>query len=188
MTTLVAIPGSSRQGSFNFALAQAAAQLAPAGCKVEIASIHEIPLYDGEVEAAQGSPPAVTALKEKIVAADGVVLVTPEYNNSLPGTLKNAIDWLSRPGKDIPRVFGDRPFGLIGATPGPGGTRLAQAAWLPVLRALGTRAWFGKSLFVSDAGKVFDADGRLADEKIKQLLTGYMEGFVRFVEQGMRKT
>ena len=78
-------------------------------------------------------------LKERVVETDGLLLVTPEYNTSIPGVLKNAIDWLTRPAKDIPRVFGDKPVALMGATPGPGGTRLAQAAWLPVLRILRTR-------------------------------------------------
>jgi chromate reductase len=179
MTQIVAIPGSWRSGSYNAALAQAAAGAAPAGCTVHVASLRDIPLYDGDVEKA-GIPAAVSALKDRVAAADGLLLVSPEYNNSVPGVMKNAIDWLSRPPKDSARVFGNRAVGLIGATPGAGGTRLAQAAWLPVLRTLGTRPWFGKSLYVSDAAKVFDEQGGIADAKVRELLAAYMKGFAEF--------
>ena len=101
-------------------------------------------------------PAAVTQLKEAIVGADGVLLVTPEYNNGIPGVFKNAIDWLSRPSSDVKRVFGGRPFALIGASPGQFGTTLSQAAWLPVLRTLGTQAWSGGRLMVPRAASVFD--------------------------------
>lgn len=86
----------------------------------------------------------MAALKDRIAAADGLLLVTPEYNNSIPGVFKNAIDWLSRPASDIGRVFDGKPVGLIGATPGGMGTPFSQTAWLPVLRTLGTRPFFGK--------------------------------------------
>ena len=180
MSTLLVIPGSWRKGSYNVALARAAVDCAPPGCEARLGSIRELPLYDGDVEAA-GVPAAVQALKEAVVAADGVLLVTPEYNNSIPGTFKNAIDWLSRPPKDASRIFRDRPFGLIGATPGMGGTRLSQAAWLPVLRTLGTRLWTGTPLYVAGAAKVFDADGQLIDTKVRELLTAYMQGLAAFV-------
>lgn len=181
MTRIVGIAGSLRKASFNAALLRAAAEIAPAGTQVEIAPIAGIPLYDGDLESERGIPAAVAALKDRIAAADGLLLVTPEYNSSMPGVLKNAIDWLSRPAKDIPRVFGDKPVAIIGATPGGGGTRLAQAAWLPVLRTLGARAWFGRQLHVAGAAQVFDAEGRLVDEKIRKLLTEFMAGFVAFV-------
>jgi NAD(P)H-dependent FMN reductase len=95
---------------------------------------------------------------------------------------KNAIDWLSRPAKDIPHVFGDKPVAIMGATPGRGGTRLAQNAWLPVLRTLGTRPWFGRQLYVAGAAQVFDAEGRLVDETIKKLLSEFMIRFATFVD------
>ena len=181
MARIIGIAGSLRKGSYNAALLRAAAERAPAGMEVEIASIAGIPLYDGDLESEQGIPDPVTVLKDKIAAADGLLLVTPEYNNSMPGVLKNAIDWLTRPAKDIPRVFGDKPVAIMGATPGGGGTRLAQTAWLPVLRTLGTRAWFGKQLYVTGAARVFDAEGRLVDEKINKLLSELMAGFAAFV-------
>src|SRR4030095_1943844 len=97
--TILGIAGSLRHSSFNAALLRAAAAAAPAGCTVDIASIRGIPLYDGDVEDATGVPEVVETLKEPVAAADGLLLVTPEYNNSLPGVFKNAIDWLSRPRK-----------------------------------------------------------------------------------------
>ena len=160
MTTIIGLSGSLRRASYNAALLGAAAELAPAGCTIEIASIKGIPLYDGDLEAKQGIPKPVAALKDRIAAADGLLLVTPEYNHSLPGVFKNAIDWLSRPASDIGRVFGNKPVGLIGATPGGMGTAFSQTAWLPILRTLGTRPFFGKMLYVSNAGKIFDAQGR----------------------------
>ena len=181
MTTILGLSGSLRRGSYNTALLRAARELAPEGVELEIGSIAGIPLYDGDLESEQGLPAAVTELKEKIVAADGLLLVTPEYNNSLPGVFKNAIDWLSRPPKDIPRVFGNKRVALIGATPGAGGTRLSQTAWLPVLRTLGAQAWFGKQLYVAHAGQVFDAEGKLVDEKVRKHLADLVTGFAAFV-------
>ena len=181
MATIVGIAGSLRKASFNAALLRAAAELVPSGTQVEIASLQGIPLYDGDLEREQGLPEAVSTLKERIATADGLLLVTPEYNSSLPGVLKNAVDWLSRPGNDIPRVFGDKPTALMGATPGMGGTRLAQSAWLPVLRTLGVRAWWGKQLYVSGANQVFDDQGKLVDQKVKQLLSTFMVEFAAFV-------
>jgi chromate reductase len=186
MTKIIGIAGSLRKASFNAALLRAAVDLTPAGVEVEIASIAGIPLYDGDLERDQGIPEVVAALKDRIAGADGLLLVTPEYNNSVPGVFKNAIDWLSRPPKDIPRVFGDKPTALIGATPGMGGTRLSQSAWLPILRTLGTRAWFGKQLYVASASQVFDAEGRLVDEKITKALSELMARFSAFVDDSRR--
>lgn len=181
MARIVGVAGSLRQGSYNAALLRAAAGLVPAGSALEIGSIAGIPLYDADHERERGIPEPVAALKERIAAADGLLLVTPEYNHSIPGVFKNAIDWLSRPPKDRARVFGDKPVAILGATDGPGGTRLSQAAWLPVLRSLGTRPWFGKQLYVNSAPEVFDQEGRLVDEKIRKLLAAFLEGFVDFV-------
>lgn len=180
MSTIIGISGSLRRGSFNSALLRAAVELAPPELTVEIASIREIPLYDADLEAAS-FPTAVAELKDRLAAADGLLIVTPEYNNSIPGVLKNAIDWLSRPGSDIKRVFGGRAVGLIGATPGQGGTRLSQTAWLPVLRQLDLRPFFARQLYVAGAGQVFDADGRLVDDKVRDLLRRYMAGLAEFI-------
>jgi len=163
-------------------LLRAAVEAVPAGSTIQIESIRDIPLYDGDVEAEQGIPQAVQHLKARIVAADGLLIVTPEYNNSMPGVLKNTIDWLSRPPADIPRVFRGRPVAIMGATPGQGGTLLSQAAWLPVVRTLGMRPWFEGRVNVSGAGKVFDTDGRVADEAIRDRIRIFVEGFTGFVD------
>lgn len=186
MATIAGLCGSLRNGSFNMMLLRAAAELAPAGTSIEIASIRGVPLYDGDVEASQGIPSVVEALKARIVAADGLLIATPEYNNSIPGVLKNAIDWLSRPPADIQRVFGSRPVAIIGASPGPFGTTLSQAAWLPVLRTLGMAPWFGGRMLVSSAAKVFDQDGRLIDESTRERLRKFVNGFAAFVAERAR--
>jgi chromate reductase len=180
MTTIIGIAGSLRKGSFNAALLRAAARSMPAGSTLEQASIAGIPLYDADVEA-QGMPPLVASLKDRVAAADGLLLVTPEYNNSMPGVLKNTIDWLSRPDSDIPRVFGGKRVALIGASPGAFGTILSQNAWLPVLKTLGAELWSGKKLYVSRAKTVFDEAGNLTDAKVAEHLTAFLQGFVAFV-------
>lgn len=167
-----------REASFNTALLRAAPELAPAEARLEIASIRDIPLYDGDVEAS-GVPAAVTKLKDQIAAADGLLIVTPEYNHSIPGVLKNAIDWLSRPPSDMARVFTHKKVGLIGATPGRGGTRFAQDAWLQVFRALALTPYFDGALYLDQAGSKFES-GRLVDPKTRELLAKYLSGFVTF--------
>jgi NAD(P)H-dependent FMN reductase len=183
MTKIVGISGSLRKASFNSALLRAAIELQPANVTIEIGSIEGIPLYNGDDEERSGIPPAVAALKEQIVAADGLLLVTPEYNNSIPGVFKNAIDWLTRPSADVARVFRQRPIAVIGASPGSFGTILSQAAWSPILRTLGTRPWFGSLLYVSSAGKAFDASGKLIDQATRDRLQKYLAGFAEFIDQ-----
>jgi chromate reductase, NAD(P)H dehydrogenase (quinone) len=186
MATIIGLCGSLRRASFNLALLKAAAAAAPPGTSIAVASIREIPLYDGDLEATDGIPKAVQDLKDQIAAADGLLIVTPEYNNSMPGVVKNAIDWLSRPGSDIPRVFRGRPVALMGATPGQGGTLLSQAAWLPVLRTLGMRPWFEGRLQISGAGKVFDGEGRVIDPATLDRIRTFVEGFAAFAEAERR--
>ena len=116
MTKILGISGSLRKASFNTGLMRAAAENLPDDVKFDTATLHGIPLYDGDIEKESGIPPAVTVLKQQVMAADGVILFTPEYNNSIPGVFKNAIDWLSRPSADIAKVFRNRPFALAGAS------------------------------------------------------------------------
>jgi NAD(P)H-dependent FMN reductase len=184
MTVLVGFSGSLRKGSFNTALLRAAATMMPAGSRLEIMSIAAFPLYNGDDEAAHGIPAEVAALKDAIAAADGLLVATPEYNNSIPGVTKNALDWLTRPPADIPRVFAGKPLALMGASPGGFGTILSQNAWLPVLRTIGAELWTGGRLLVSHAGSVFDADGAIADARTGDLLRKFVEGFVAFAQAG----
>jgi chromate reductase, NAD(P)H dehydrogenase (quinone) len=180
MSLIVGISGSLRRGSFNTSLLRAAVELMPAGHELRIESIDGVPLYNADVEA-EGIPGRVAELKKAIREADGLLLSTPEYNNSIPGVLKNTIDWISRPASDIKGIFGGKPVALMGASPGGFGTILSQNAWLPVLRTLGTNPWFGGRLLVSRAATVFDEHGKLIDENVRKQLEQFLRGFVEFV-------
>ena len=182
MITLLGLSGSLRRSSLNAGLLRASVELAPAGTTVEARGIADIPLYDGDAEAAHGIPPAVVTLKDEIARSSGLLIASPEYNASIPGVLKNAIDWLSRPADDIARVFGAKPVAVIGASPGGLGTVLGQQAWLPVLKRLGMQPWFGAQLTISHAGRVFDADGNLTDPETREKLRRFVAGFVQSLE------
>lgn len=179
MTTIATFSGSLRKNSLNTALMNACIAAAPAGVKIVAGSIKGIPLYDGDVEATEGLPEAVVALKRLVANADGLLIVTPEYNNSMPGVLKNAIDWMSR-GGDMKAVFGAKPVAIAGASPGGFGTLLSQTAWLPVIKALGAVAWPGGRLLVSHADKLFTEDGALTDEKTQAAIAAFVAGFAAF--------
>src|SRR5262245_65953005 len=114
MTRILGISGSLRSGSYNTALLRAAAPLVDAGVELEIALLHGIPLYDGDLETAEGLPEAARDLKSRVMACDGLLLATPEYNHGLPGVLKNAIDWLSPAPSDIPQVVGATRVAVMG--------------------------------------------------------------------------
>jgi chromate reductase, NAD(P)H dehydrogenase (quinone) len=183
MTKILGISGSLRRASFNTALLRASLELMPENAGLIAETIHGVPLYDGDVEAELGIPPRVAELKQAFREADGVLLVTPEYNNSIPGPFKNAIDWMSRPPADVKEVFKGKPVAVIGASPGAFGTVLSQAAWLPVLRTLGTSPWFEGRLLVSRAHTVLDANGKIIDETVKKQLQQFLHGFVQFVDR-----
>lgn len=175
MPTILGLSGSLRRGSFNAGLLRAAAELAPAGTTVEIGTIAGVPLYDADAEAASGLPEAVQRLQAQLRAADGLLLVTPEYNNGIPGVFKNAIDWMSR--GDGLALFAGKPVAVMGASPGGFGTLMAQDQWLAVLRTLRTRPWFEGRLLVSRAAGLFDPDGALTDAATRDQVTGFMAGF-----------
>jgi len=187
MVTIVGISGSLRKKSFNTAILEAAVELAPERARLVTHSIRGIPLYDGDIEAGSGIPESVTTLKDAIAAADGLLFVTPEYNNSIPGVFKNAIDWTTRPDSDMKRVYGGKPIALMGASPGGFGTILSQNAWLPVFRVLGVQLWTERRLLVSRAATLMDADGKLSDAKTRDHVRTLLEGFVTFIERQARR-
>jgi NAD(P)H-dependent FMN reductase len=178
---ILGVSGSLRAQSFNTALLRAAQAAAGEGVQIEAATLHGIPLYDGDLEQRDGTPQAVRELKQRIVASNGLLMVTPEYNNGVPGVFKNAVDWLSRKTPDMPLVFADRPVAVIGASPGGFGTIMSQNHWLPVLRTLGARHWSGGRLTVSRAQSVFGPDGALQDDTIRRQLAEFVHGFASFV-------
>lgn len=181
--TVVGISGSLRRDSYNTRLLEAAKERMPEGTRLEPHSIAGIPLYNFDEEEAHGIPKPVVALKQAIIDADGLLIATPEYNNSMPGVLKNTIDWLSRPPDDIAKVFGGRPVAIIGASPGNFGTILAQNAWLPVMRALGVNLWSGGRLMAPRAASLFGEDGPLSDEAMAKRLQTFMAGFVGYINE-----
>jgi NAD(P)H-dependent FMN reductase len=181
MVRLVGISGSLRQGSYNTALLRAAQAAVPPTAELEVRTLHGIPLYDADIEAREGTPQSVAALKSAVVACDGLLLVTPEYNHGIPGVFKNGIDWLSRPPADAARLFRGRPVALIGASPGGFGTTLAQAAWLPTITALGMELWSGGRLMLAHANSAFSDEGTLKDGAIQRQLGQFMFGFVEFI-------
>ena len=187
MVNILGISGSLRAQSFNTALLRAAQTAAGEGVHIDAATLHGIPLYDGDLEQRDGAPPAVRELKQRMLDSDGVLMVTPEYNNGVPGVFKNAVDWLSRKTPDMPPVLADRPVALIGASPGGFGTVMSQNHWLPVLRTLGARQWNGGRLMVSRAQSVFGPDGALQDEAIRRQLTEFVHGFAQFVARSQRE-
>jgi len=179
LNTILGVSGSLRKGSYNTALLQAAQNRFPQ--LIRIGDIGAIPMYNADVEA-EGIPEAVLDLKKLLIDARGLLLFSPEYNNSVPGVLKNSIDWLSRPSLDIRNVFHGKPVAVVGASPGGFGTILAQNAWLPVFRGLGSRLYTGHRLMVSQAAGIFDEDGTLADESIHHRLEQFVRGFMEFCE------
>ncbi|MCK5273579.1 MAG: NAD(P)H-dependent oxidoreductase [Alphaproteobacteria bacterium] len=180
MTVIIGLSGSLRKGSFNTALLHVAAEVAPAGCTVRAESIRGIPLYDADLEASD-PPAAVTDLQAKIEAADGLLLVSPEYNQSIPGVFKNAIDWLSSFPLGGDKIFRGLPVGLVGVSAMWSGTLGAQTAWLPVFRRLAMKPYMGATLYVGGARDKFDVGGSLTDSHTREALAGWMAGFADFV-------
>jgi chromate reductase len=165
-TRILVIPGSLRRASLNKALGRAAAEVAPPLVAVDVADLAGIPLYDDDVYA-QGMPEAVAALRRRVAEADAVLIVTPEYNFSYPGVLKNAIDWLSR-GKDQP--FRGKPTAMASVAAGALGGIRAQVALREVLHYLETDTLERPELVVGGANGKFDASGKLTDEPTRAQL------------------
>lgn len=176
---LLGISGALRKASTNTGLLRALQPMLPAGATLDIATLHGIPLYDGDVEAASGKPEAVKSLDARIRAADGIVIACPEYNFSVPGVLKNATDWLSRGGSP----FKWKRVGLIGAGDGHYlGTGRAQYHLRQNLQALQAIAMPRPEIFVNHNSEKFDADGNLADADTAEHLQRWLAAFVEWVE------
>ena len=173
---ILGIPGSLRKASFNRGLILAAQEVAPDGVEIELYDLDEIPLYNGDVEA-QGVPAPVQAFAEKIRAADALLIATPEYNYSIPGVLKNAIDWASRP--SVKNPLRHKPVALMGASGGVYGTARAQLAMRQVLASvIEAHTMIKPELLVNQAGQKFDSDGNLTDDDTRERLTALIEGLV----------
>jgi chromate reductase, NAD(P)H dehydrogenase (quinone) len=182
---ILALGGSLRVASRNRALLDEAAAMVPADTLLDLSQltvIGSLALFNQDVVERYGLPPAVVKLKDSLREADGLLIATPEYNWGIPGFLKNAIDWASRPASDISQVFGDLPVALIGAG-GGSGTRNAQLAWVMVFRYLQMRPWFGQTLFVDRSSERFDDDNRLSDDGTREQLRAVIEGFVTHCAQ-----
>src|SRR5256714_10554161 len=178
---LLAISGSLRKGSYNSMLLRAATALTPAEIAVEVyESLAAIPLFDEDVEARSNGGPPVTHLRSAVREADGLLISTPEYNQSMSGVLKNAIDWLSRPGPD--EVLVAKPTAIMGASGGRWGTRLAQANLRQVLTATESLVMPQPAVFVAEASKVFDERGSLQHDLLRQQLQKFVSAFSQWLE------
>jgi chromate reductase len=164
---ILGICGSLRQASYNGMALRAARKLAPAGIEVEIADIAGIPMYNDDVRTA-GEPAAVTQLKAQVRAADAVLLVSPEYNFSVPGVLKNTLDWMSRPPEP---PFDGKPVAIMGASGGPLGTARGQYHLRQVLVYMNTFTVNKPEVFIGNAQTKFNAEGELTDETTAKFIT-----------------
>lgn len=175
---ILAICGSLGTASINRILAHEAAKIAD-GMTVEIVDIGGLPLYNEDVEKAS-FPVAATELKEKIRAADGVLIFTPEFNRGMSGALKNALDWTSRPSGTHP--WGGKPVGVLGASSGPRGTIVAQYDVKRTMNYFGAHVLGQPEFYVDNSDKKIEA-GRLKDEKTREYLVRYLTAFKTLVEK-----
>ena len=173
---LAGIAGSLRRGSFNAALLREARALAPAATRMEIVDLAPLPLYNRDLED-DGLPAPVEELRQALAAADGLVVATPEYNYSIPGVLKNAIDWASR-GPDSP--LDGKPMAIMGAG-GRFGTVRAQMHLREIALHNSMRVMIDPEVFVAGAWGAFDDQGRLADERLRERVRQLMAAFREFV-------
>jgi len=176
VTTILAIPGSLRSASWNRQLLRAAREHAPDGMDIRLYDdLASIPPFNEDLET-DGGPQSVRALHRDVAGADGLLISTPEYNWSIPGVLKNAIDWLSRD-----EVLAGKPVAIMGVTAGRWGTRLAQAALRQVLTATESLVLPTPALFIHDAPRAFDAEGRLSDAATAKQLEHLLHAFARWI-------
>ncbi len=180
---VLAISGSLRKASFNSGLLRAAQEIAPEQMEIIILDINDLPFYNGDVEA-QGDPASVVALKSAIRDADAVLFATPEYNWSISGALKNAIDWASRD-REEGSLMG-KPATIIGAG-GRAGTARAQMQLREILAELGSLVMVKPGVLVQAfAPPRFDAEGNLTDEETKDLLGKHLDEFTTWISRLVR--
>lgn len=180
---LLAIPGSLRKQSFNRRMLEAAVPLAPEGVEITVhPGLDDIPLFNEDLEAATDGtgPESVVDLREAVVTHHGLLIASPEYNRSIPGVLKNAVDWLSRQAPD--NVMDGKPVAILGVTPGAWGTQLAQKELRHVLTAMGAHVLPAPNLFMARANSLFDGD-ELTNEKSAELLQKWLAAFVDWIER-----
>jgi chromate reductase, NAD(P)H dehydrogenase (quinone) len=176
---LLIVVGSLRKESFNLKLARAIEKLGAGSFAAEYAQIGDLPLYNQDLEAE--FPAAATRLKNQITGADAVLFVTPEYNRSMPGVLKNAIDWASRPyGKNS---FAGKPAAVCGASPGNIGTALAQHSLFPTLTHLGLVLMGQPEVFLKFTEGAIDAEGNVASDDTRKFLQNFTGKFAAWVER-----
>ena len=180
-TDILAISGSLRAASFNTHLLRAVAARAPGTLRLDIITPRGVPLYDGDAEARDGMPPIVEELQARVRAADALVIATPEYNFSVPGVLKNMIDWLSR-GENQP--FNGKHVGIMGASTSPVGTARAQYHLRMTLQALNALVMPRPEIFVSRATDKFAADGTLTDEPTEKVIGVWLKHFEPWTKLG----
>ena len=177
--TILAISGSLRSGSYNTAALRAAQEVAPEGVTIEIASLAGLPLYDADVQAA-GFPPETAGLGERVRAADAVLFAAPEYNYSMSGVLKNAIDWLSR----LPdQPFAGKPIGMIGASMGLLGAVRAQYHLRQSLVFLDALPINKPEVFIAQAHQKFDAEGHLTDDAVRGFIRAHVEALAAWARR-----
>lgn len=173
------IAGSLRQGSYNRMLIDAAAEIAPDGMTIEPFDLDDIPLYDQDVEK-QGDPKPVQRLKETIASADALLIATPEYQHGIPGVLKNALDWASRPpGKS---VLTRKAAAIMGGTQGRMGTARAQSQLRQTLVYSDTRVVQQPEVLVANVQSVFDGEGRLTDEATRKFIRQLLDALAERVQ------
>lgn len=175
---VLAIAGSLRRDSFNRRLLNAASMLAPRSMAVHVFDgLAVVPLFNEDLET-PFVPEGVERLRSAIASADGVLVATPEYNQSIPGVVKNMVDWLSR---GQPVVLEGKPVGILGATGGSWGTRLAQSVLRHTLTACGALTMPVPQLYLRNAADQFDAEGRLIDARTRDSLGGFLGAFEQWV-------
>lgn len=176
---ILGIAGSLREASYNRAALVAAQELAPPGVALEIATLHGIPPFNEEIE--HQPPEAVVLLKQKIRAADAILIATPEYNYSIPGVLKNAIDWASRPYGDS--AWSGKPVAVLGASIGALGTARAQYHLRQVFVFLDMHPLNQPEVMIAKAGERFGEDGRLVDQKTRELIGEQLQKLVAWARK-----